>query len=302
MLLPSQSHQYPLSTTVTASELNAFKAVFPDGLARLDKAAVSATRLRLEPRARAGDAFAQYLYAKAFDLYGYGVGTPQDARISLMWYTKAADQKLALAEFFLVDLYRYSLMNQPTNLKAAAAYLNRAYTHSAGTLRSDVLLELARQVNPELSEERLPGFKPSLKQTRAYLEEALRIDPNNSSAVDWLFDLYSDASEYNKALKLADRSSNRSVWEQAGIFLKEGRPGLPANPVRAAEFFKRSLVSLDIRRYPDNLGEVYGFLDHLYEMECLGQIPRSSFKSLETKDSYKQYLLFRQGCRVVPGG
>jgi len=57
-----------------------------------------------QPKANQGDADAQFNLAL---LYYHGVGTPQDARYAIYWYTKAAEQGHVNAQYNLGRLYMY---------------------------------------------------------------------------------------------------------------------------------------------------------------------------------------------------
>lgn len=301
--LNTQDPRYPLVTRVTSGQVLAFYAAFPQGLtAELNTKAVAAQRQVVLPLARAGDPLAQYLVGQTFDLFEYGKGTPQDARIAMEWYRRAADQHFATAEQLLSQVYTYSLLGQPRNLTWAGNYLQRAYVHGSADIKADSLIEMARQSDPtrDAGDLRYPGFSASRKQTRQYLVNALKYRPDDTTALDWLGTLAAEDGEFRQAVAYAERSDNLMGWIEAGRWLQTGKPGLPADPTRALALFRRAMTVM--RRGSDYESEMYTVHMGLFEMECQGALRRAQFADLVTPESERLYRQNRQGCLVPPGG
>lgn len=291
--LPGQAAKYPLTTRITPAEAQAFARVLDVGLGKVEVQRLPGWRTKLAARAKAGDPLAQFMYARTYDLFTTGQGTPQDARVAMQWYTKAADQKFASAELFLFNVYEYSLLGQPKNPRLAARYLQRAYQHSGGSVRAEAALELARQTNPEREDFRLPGFQPSAKQTRAYLEEILKLEPKDTTALDWLMGIYLDSHDYSRALEMARRTDNSAMWVQMALVLADDHPGFPAQPKLAATFLKRRLAAVK-----NDKGEAESTLYLLMQLECEKKISRADYQNVFDPAVYQRYLTWRVGCRV----
>ncbi|MHA0035170.1 tetratricopeptide repeat protein [Deinococcus sp. PESE-13] len=291
--LPGQAAQYPLTTRITPVEAQAFARVLDVGLGKVEVQRLPGWRTKLAARAKANDPLAQFMYARTYDLFTTGQGTPQDARVAMQWYTKAADQKFASVELFLFNVYEYSLLGQPKNPKLAARYLQRAYQHSGGSVRAEAALELARQTNPEREDPRLPGFQASAKQTRAYLEEILKLEPKDTTALDWLMGIYLDSHDYSRALEMARRTDNSAMWVQMALVLADDHPGFPAQPKLAATFLKRRLAAVK-----NDKGEAESTLYLLMQLECEKKISRADYQNVFDPAVYQRYLTWRVGCRV----
>ena len=72
-----------------------------------------------QPKANQGDADAQFNLAL---LYYHGIGTPQDTRYAIYWYTKAAEQGHANAQYKLGRLYMYGYGEEVQEGSKWAAY------------------------------------------------------------------------------------------------------------------------------------------------------------------------------------
>ena len=72
-----------------------------------------------QPKANQGDADAQFNLAL---LYNRGVGTPQDTKQAVYWYTKAAEQGHANAQYKLGRLYMYGYGEEVQEGSKWAAY------------------------------------------------------------------------------------------------------------------------------------------------------------------------------------
>ena len=76
----------------------------------------------LRARAEAGDAEAQFILA---DMYGTGLGVPQDAAAAVAWYRRAAEQGHARAQYNLGVMHAEGL-GVPQDAAAAVAWYRRA--------------------------------------------------------------------------------------------------------------------------------------------------------------------------------
>ncbi len=302
-----QSEKFVVNTTLTQEEEENFNIMYANSFAKLDSKTMLTWRANLQTPAKANDPLAQYFYAQTYDLYPFGTGTTQDAKIALAWYTKAADAKLASAEYYLAQAYTYSFMRIPINLKLAGNYLRRAYDHSGGRQRGLVALELARQVDPDRSELRAEGFLASDKQLQSYLEESIKFNPLETTALDWLFSIYLDQKLSSKAIDMAERSENPLTWQRMADIYKNGGYGIKPTPAKALEFYQTSAIAFkDQVEQGDPFAEDHLRTDlySLYEMECLGQIKRSDFKDAEYKNIFQDYQKAPKDdkkCKVLAG-
>lgn len=295
-----QAPPFALRTAVTALEVKNFYRDVSKSQAR--------PRLRqsLEPRARAGDPVAQFLYGRSFDPYYSRDPKPSasDLQTAVLWLTRSASQNYAVAEAFLAEAYDYSHMGLPRKPDLASSYLKRAYLHSAGPLRAELALELARQTAPDTDPaNRLPGFPSSAAQSRAYVEEALRLVPGEPVANDWLFDLALKNQEYPLALRLANQSQNPTVWSAMGFQLIEGQPPkLSRDPQQGLKLVRRAL-----EKEAADQGETWNLVMTLYALECEKKLPHALIADLYQgsyagyAESYRTWT-DKQGCRVPPGG
>src|ERR1700741_3205553 len=127
-LISTQDSAYPLFTAIDTSWLRDYDKVFSwENFMKTPSAGLKKVhdlRKKLEPYAMQGDPLGEFLYAKTFDLYEFGMGRPDERKIALAYYTKAADKNLAEAESFLYHLYRYGLMDITIDIEKALRYLN----------------------------------------------------------------------------------------------------------------------------------------------------------------------------------
>ena len=77
-----------------------------------------------QPKANQGDAQAQYNLAL---LYDHGVGTPQDYKQAVYWYTKAAEQGHVNSQYSLGQMYSESYSKEvPHDYKQAVFWYTKA--------------------------------------------------------------------------------------------------------------------------------------------------------------------------------
>lgn len=250
-------------------------------------------RDRLEPLASGGDPIAQFWLARLYDLFPYGQGTPEEGQIAMTWYNRAADQHLAIAEHFLFRVYNFGLLGVATDVQKALTLLERAHVGSAGALKSEIALDLARMYMGPRSEAAgpVPGAPDEVRGLR-YLEEALQLDPKNQSAIDWLLDIYATRGDDARAIKLAERSQNSAMIE------------------KIAELCTRKLHDLrcairllrHARSWPrDDKTPPQALLD-LYTLVCRKQLARRSMGDLDTPEAWKFFQQWQRNCVVEPGG
>jgi TPR repeat protein len=250
-------------------------------------------RDRLEPLASGGDPIAQLWLARLNDLFPFGKGTPEEGQIAMTWYNRAADQHLAIAEHFLFRVYNFGLLGVATDVQKALTLLERAHVDSAGALKSEIALDLARMYMGPRSEAAgpLPGAPDEVRGLR-YLEEALQLDPKNQRAIDWLLDIYATRGDDARALKLAERSQNSAMIEKiAELCTRKLR-----DPRCAIRLLRRA------RSWPrDDKTPPTALLD-LYTLVCRKQLARRSLGDLDTSEAWKFFQQWQRNCVVEPGG
>ncbi|TMQ08636.1 MAG: sel1 repeat family protein [Deltaproteobacteria bacterium] len=250
-------------------------------------------RDRLEPLASGGDPIAQLWLARLYDLFPFGKGTPEEGQVAMTWYKRAADQHLAVAEHFLFRVHNYGLLGAATDVQQALAFLERAYADSAGALKAEIALDLARMYMGPHSEAAgaVPGAPDEARGLR-YLEEALQLDPKNQSAIDWLLDIYAARGDDARAVKLAERSQNGAMIEKiAELCLHKLQ-----DPRCAIRLLNRA------RLWPsDDKGPSQVLLD-LYTLVCRKQLVRGNLGAIDTPEAWKYFQQQQRNCVVGPGG
>jgi TPR repeat protein len=250
-------------------------------------------RDRLEPLASGGDPLAQLWLARLYDLFPFGQGTPEEGRIAMTWYNRAADQHLAIAEQFLFRVYNFGLLGIATDIPKALALLERAYTDSADALKADIAVDLARvYMGPRDEAAGAVAGMPDEVRGLRYLEESLRLDPSNQSAIDWLLDIYVARGDDARAVKLAERSRNRAMIEKIA---KQCLHKLH-DPRCAIRLLTRASSWPSDDKIPSQ-----ALLD-LYTLVCRKQLARSSLGAIDTLEAWKFFQQWQRNCVVEPGG
>ena len=95
--IAGQASGVPLFTAMRVDEERTLGELLRFG--RLERERVLPWRDRLEPVATGGDPLAQLWLARLYDLFPFGKGTPEEGRVAMTWYNRAADQHLAIAEY-----------------------------------------------------------------------------------------------------------------------------------------------------------------------------------------------------------
>ncbi len=286
-----QAPTVPLFTTMRADDERTLgKLLRFEGF---ERQRVLPWRDRLEPLASAGDPIAQLWLARLYDLFPFGKGTPEEGGIAMTWYNRAADQHLAIAEHFLFRVHNDGLLGTATDVPKALTFLERAYADSAGALKAEIALDLARLYMGPHSEAAgtVPGA-PDEAKGLSYLEEALRLDPKNQSAIDWLLDIYPARGDDARAVKLAERSQNSEAIEKiAELCLHK------LHDTRCAiRLLNRA------RLWPsDDKGPSQVLLD-LYTLVCRKQLVRRNLGAIDTAEAWKYFQQQQRNCVVGPGG
>jgi tetratricopeptide (TPR) repeat protein len=301
--IPGQAASTPRFTTVgvdderTLGELLRFE--------RFERERVLPWRVRLAPLAEAGDALAQLWLARVYDFYPFGKGTPEDGQVAMRWYTRAAEQHLAAAEHFLAAVYRSGLLGVTVDEPKALAFLERAYADSGGALKAEVALDLARLYMPPRA------TPPDAARGLQYLEEALRLAPDNQSAIDWLLEIYAKRGDHKSAIKLAERSRNPAMIETIAelCMQKLHDPPCAIRLLRQASAWPR-----EDSTPPEALLE-------LYTLVCRKRLARTSLGAIDdrglppggsaaegrrglidTPEAWKFFMQWQRNCVVQPGG
>jgi tetratricopeptide (TPR) repeat protein len=291
--IASQAAETPLVTGLSVDEERTLgKLLGFEGFA-LDR--LPPWRTKLAPLAEAGDPLAQYWLGGLYDLYKYGLGRPDEGRIALDWYHRAADQHLALAERLLFHVYEFSLLNVPRDSRRGLEFLERSFAHAGGGLKALNALDLARAyAKPRDGQPppTIPGA-PDPERSLRYIEQALQLDPHNQTAIDWLISLYAERSDITSAIKLAERSTNTVMIEKAALLCLSALNEVPCAVrllERARQFWRQYEASP-----PSALLE-------LYARVCRKQLERASLGVIDTPEAWSFFQKWQRDCVVTPGG
>jgi TPR repeat protein len=289
--ITGQAPSVPLFTTMRLDDDRTLGELLRFG--QFDRERVLPWRARLEPVGRGGDPLAQFWLGRLYDLFPFGQGTPEEARIAMTWYQRAADQHLAVAEHFLFRVYNFGLLGIPTDVRKALAFLERAYADSSGVLKADMALDLARMYMgpPGEAAGPVPGAPDQVRGTR-YLEEAHRLDANNQAAIDWLLDVYAKRGDHARAVKLAERSKNPAMIAKTAELCV---PKLH-DPQCAIRLLRRAGP-----RPNDDSTPPQALLD-LYTLVCRKQLARNKLGDIDTPEAWKFFQKWQRNCVVEPGG
>jgi TPR repeat protein len=284
--VPGQAPEVPLFTALSAGDEGALGELLRfDAFAR-DR--LLPWRTKLTPLAEAGDPLAQLWLGQLYDLYPFGLGTPEEGSIALRWYGRAADQHLAVAERLFFTIYEYSLLEVPRDSRRGMVFLERAFAHASGELKAQVALDLAGQYGKPSGISGEPDPARSLR----YIEQAIEFDPNNQTAIDWLIGLYAERGEPERAVKLAERSRNSAMLEKAAGLCLHALHEVPC-AIRLLQ--RASSFSRDDRTPPWALLE-------LYTRVCRQQLERSSLGAIDTPEAWIFFQKWQRNCVVDPAG
>jgi tetratricopeptide (TPR) repeat protein len=279
--IPGQAPSAPLFTTLAVEDERTLGELLQ--FERFDRDRVLPWRVRLVPLAEGGDPLAQLWLARLYDLYPFGKGTPEEGRIAMRWYTRAADQHLAVAEHLLFSIYDNGLLGIPDDKPTARAFLERAYADSGGALKAEAALDLARLYMP-----------PHADAARGlhYLEEALRLAPDNQTAIDWLLDIYAERGDHKRAVKLAERSRNPAMIEKIAELCLHKLHDAPC----AIRLLRQA------RAWPREDTTPPEALLELYTLVCRKQVARASLGAIDTPAAWTYFMQWQRNCVVQPGG
>lgn len=223
--LPGQDKDFPIETLLDTNQLNTYKHVF--NFETFKKKDVIQLRQFLQPYVDKEDTYAMYLYAKTYDLFEFGVGTPKEADTALLYYQKASEKNLAIADYFLSKLYEYGFMNVPPNADKAMLYLQKALLHGDSLLKSDVYGRLASIYRDDKTDDVKPNFSTQIKPNNDscifFLEKAVSLNPKNTWAIDWLASIYEDKKKYKEATEMYLQSDNENSILKVAKWLIEGK-------------------------------------------------------------------------------
>jgi Sel1 repeat len=316
--IPGQSDGVRLWTQLSPEEIKAFDKIFEWG-ETFEKAEVIKLRQELQKVAEQGDVFGQYYLARTYDLYPYGLGKPNEAKVALRWYLKAASQNFVIAEKFLYETYRYALMDVPKDESKALSWLIRARKHASGYLASEIALEFARIYDPQLdSISRIKGIQPNQNQFKAYLEEAFTLDPNNQIAIDWWGSELIEQKRYREAIFVLRKSENSTEWTKLADIYENGR-GVQKNYAEAARWYRKRAAevvsqrkldilkeeNIDLRNYyvrNFDKTELFWHSQELYRMYCQKKITVEQMGEFYSPISYQGFLKFQNNCSLPRGG
>lgn len=288
--IAGQAAKVPLTTAVTVEDERTLSGLLRFG--HFERAAILPWRERLAPLATGGDPLAQLWLARLYDLFPFGEGTPEEGRIAMTWYKRAADQHLAIAESFLFTAYNHGLAGNPVDMPKALAYLQRSYADAAGELKADTCLSLARMYIGPASEAggRVPGAPDARKGLR-YLEEALQLAPTNQTAIDWLISLYAEKGDVARASALAERSTNRHMIDRAAQLCVKRK-----DPTCAIRLLRRAAT------FPTDDDIPPQALLELYTLVCRKQLARDKLGDVDTPAAWAFFQQWQRDCVFQPGG
>ena len=221
--IPGQAPGAPLFTALSLDDERALGELLR--FERFARDRLLPWRIRLAPLAEAGDPLAQFGLGLLYDLYPFGLGTPEEGGIALDWYGRAADQHLAVAERLLFRVYELSLLDTPRDSRRAIMFLERAFADASGGLKAEVALDFAHLYHKPVIEQP-PAVAPDPERSLRYIEQALQLDPDNQSAIDWMVGIYIERGELRRAVELVERSRNSAMLEKvaSGLYgTKESR-------------------------------------------------------------------------------
>jgi Sel1 repeat len=285
-----QDPKYPLKTRVSPDVEQQFSKFFV--FTKADKTQIIKLRSILQPLADRSDPIALFWLAKTYDLYEFGIGDDKDAIVALKYYTKAADLGMATAEYFLADVYRYSLMGLVKDERKVISYLDRAKLHGNNSIKAAILLHYARWYSKTL--EPRTDFKfipPSESKMLEALQSAYALDPNDTTIADWWGGELDERHQYTTALEIYRRSENPHTHQRIGEMYETGK-GTSIDLPMAISWYKRSAKEQIKGDYISTLPYYYrsASVDHLYRLICQQKISPADARPYFRQPEYESFL------------
>lgn len=212
-----QDSAYPLYSKIDTLQWKKYKAVF--NFEKFNLNHIFELRKTLQPYLQSQDPLCEFLYAASMDLYPYGYGKPKEAQVAITYYTKAADQGLALAEKLLFDVYRYGLMEQGRDEQKAISYLKRMIQHGDAAHKAKGYADLATL----LDSGEFSSISLNKDSVLFYLDQSLQYNSKDTWVLDYAAELYEEKSEYEKAITYLLRSDNENSHLKVAEWLMEGK-------------------------------------------------------------------------------
>ncbi len=215
--IPGQSKDFQLFTAIDTSDLGKYRKALSFLNFSMDK--LIEYRNFARPYAYANDPLGEYIYANTFDLYPYGLGDSISADTAILYYKKAADKNLALAEEFLFTAYKYGLMTIERDSKTALEYLERFMLHGDSSYKANAYRQMALlYYNGNFKEIQVDTIK-----TMENLELSLKYDSTDTWTIDFLGGIYEDGSRYEEAIELLLQSGNAQSHLKVAEWLIKGK-------------------------------------------------------------------------------
>ncbi|NJO90424.1 MAG: sel1 repeat family protein [Chloroflexia bacterium] len=211
-----QSKEYPLYTAVDTADI----AKYRERLSFLGFSMENLLEYRNFARtyAYSNDPLGEYIYASTFDLYPFGLGDAISADTAMVYYKRAADKNLALAEEFLFTAYKYGLMTIEEDSKTALEYLERLMLHGDSSYKANAYRQVALlYYNGNFKEIKVDTIK-----TKENLELSLKYDSTDTWTIDFLGGIYEDEADYEKAIELLLKSGNSQSHLKVAEWLVDG--------------------------------------------------------------------------------
>jgi TPR repeat protein len=285
----NQDPKYPLKTRISKDTERQFLKFFT--FTKTDRSRLLKLRLILQPLADRNDPIALYWLAKTYDLFEFGMGDDRDGIIALKYYNKAADLGMATVEYFLSSSYRYSFMGLPKDERRVVGYLDRAKLHGDSEVKVEVLLDYARWYSPHNRTDF--AFIPRDSQKmKAALQEAYKLNPDNTTVADWWGGELDKDQQYEEALAVYRHSSNRYTYERIAQMYETGQ-GTPIDIAAALLWYKKAAKQALSASEQHPNSPIYfraGAVRDIYRLVCQEKISPAAASPYFDETQYQQYL------------
>jgi TPR repeat protein len=285
----NQDPKYPLKTRISKDTERQFSKFFT--FTKTDRSRLLKLRAILQPLANLDDPVALYWLAKTYDLFEFGAGDEQDGKIALKYYNKAADLGMATVEYFLSMSYRYNFMGLSKDERKVISYLDRAKLHGDNEIKVEVLLSYARLYYPR---ERTDfAFIPRDPQKmKAALQEAYKLDPNNTTVADWLGEELYESQQYTDALTVYRHSSNRHTYQRIAKMYETGK-GTSIDIASALLWYKKAAKQALSESEQNPVLPIYlraAAVGDIYRLICQEKISPAAANPYFIQEDYQKYL------------